>query len=486
MKQTEPITWNSVPQVLRVASSKPGQLVIFALAALLLVPPFGYYAVAVAIVLLAAGNLPAKRRKILSGLAAVLFLTGAVFGSREWESAKWITGSLICFLALQLLWAQAIPRLPKSVNRYAVPLLHAILIAFIATVWRLRLRGAIRLDLALALGALALELLWRGSYWIRWQVRQNGQGAFLENLFALIPFVGTGGIPYGKGPDFFTRYEATDSRQLAISRLKGLHLLVLALLWSILSAIIQSVIFSLPAPWVPGLVSKPLPSPEFPLLPMMRQLFQDPSLLALWMRWGALLVELMRLILALATNGHRVVALYCLAGFAIPRNTDNPLLANSLVDFWARYWYYFKEVLMDFFFFPVFLRLRGLPLIPRTLAATAAAAFVGNLYFHLFVYAPQLMKPHGGQYADLAQLRVIFCAILAAGLCWSFTFLLMRKSNANKTRWARFWRTARWIRLPYMVGVTAFFALLHVWTYGDAAITLRDRLHLLLAMFDPS
>ena len=172
MKQTEPITWNSVPQVLRVASSKPGQLVIFALAALLLVPPFGYYAVAVAIVLLAAGNLPAKRRKILSGLAAVLFLTGAVFGSREWESAKWITGSLICFLALQLLWAQAIPRLPKSVNRYAVPLLHAILIAFIATVWRLRLRGAIRLDLALALGALALELLWRGSYWIRWQVRR--------------------------------------------------------------------------------------------------------------------------------------------------------------------------------------------------------------------------------------------------------------------------------------------------------------------------
>ncbi len=486
MKPIEPITWESASWLTRTAASKPGQVLILVLAAILMQPAFGYYGAFIALAVMAAGNLPARRRYILSGIAIVIFLTGAIVGTRDLKSAKWVISALLCFLCVQWLFAQAIPHLSESLRHHSVSLFHALMIAFLGVVWLLRFRAVISLDLAMSLALLATELLWRGSYWVRWQVRENGKGEFFPNLFALIPFLGRGGIPYGKGPDFFTRYEAVDRGQLAISRLKGIHYLALALAWSTFSGVMLSVFSSVPGQWVPGLISNPLPITGYSILPNMYELFQDPSLLALWKRWGGLLEELMRIVLLIAVTGHRVIALYCLAGFAIPRNTNNPFLANSLVDFWARYWFYFKEVLMDFFFFPAYLRLHKLSLIPRTLVAATAAALVGNFYFHLFVYAPELMKPHGGDFLGLLSMRLIFCAALAAGVCWSFTFLLLRKGDEDKSRLGRYVRLARTIRLPYMAGATIFFALLHIWTFGTPAITLRERLHLLLALFDPS
>ena len=88
-------------------------------------------------------------------------------------------------------------------------------------------------------------------------------------------------------------------------------------------------------------------------------------------------------VLKLAARGHEIVGVLRLFGFNVFRNTYKPLLAPSLVEFWNRYYYYFKELLVDFFFFPTYVRrFRTSPRL-RMLAATLAAAGFGNLYYHL-------------------------------------------------------------------------------------------------------
>src|SRR6202008_162066 len=74
------------------------------------------------------------------------------------------------------------------------------------------------------------------------------------------------------------------------------------------------------------------------------------------MGWTALVLDVVFSALALATAGHQAIAVARLAGYRLPRNTWRPLESRSLADFWNRYYYYFKELLVDFFFLPAFLR----------------------------------------------------------------------------------------------------------------------------------
>ncbi len=54
-----------------------------------------------------------------------------------------------------------------------------------------------------------------------------------------------------------------------------------------------------------------------------------------------------------------------------------------MVEFWNRYYYYFKEIMVEFFFYPTFIGwFRKWPRL-RLFAAVYMAAFVGNMYYHL-------------------------------------------------------------------------------------------------------
>ena len=44
-----------------------------------------------------------------------------------------------------------------------------------------------------------------------------------------------------------------------------------------------------------------------------------------------------------------IVGYLRLCGFNVFRNTYKPLLAETMVEFWNRYYYYFKELLVNFF-----------------------------------------------------------------------------------------------------------------------------------------
>ena len=129
---------------------------------------------------------------------------------------------------------------------------------------------------------------------------------------------------------------------------------------------------------------------------------------------------------------------------------------------------------MDFFFFPVYLRLKGLSPLLRTLLATAAAAFAGNLYYHLILYAPEIARGSPQGFAALAGQRVVYCSLLAAGLCLSFARSLRRPVGSPRP-----WTS----RVFGMLLAASFFALLHVWNFGGQEISLRQRADLFSWLF---
>ena len=117
--------------------------------------------------------------------------------------------------------------------------------------------------------------------------------------------------------------------------------------------------------------------------------------------------------------GHRFVACARLAGFALRRSTWRPLQSRTLADFWNRYYYYFKELLVDFFFYPTFFRVFKKRPRLRTFCATFMAAGVGNAIYHFvrnvdFVWSlgPVQAIEGFGSYA-------FYCTLLALGIAIS-------------------------------------------------------------------
>src|SRR5205085_6867278 len=98
--------------------------------------------------------------------------------------------------------------------------------------------------------------------------------------------------------------------------------------------------------------------------------------------WASLLSHYIVAVLTMAVYGHYIIGYCRVAGFNALRNTYRPLEATTIADFWNRYYYYFKELLADFFFFPTYMRyFKTYPRL-RVFAATFAAATVGNWLYH--------------------------------------------------------------------------------------------------------
>ncbi len=153
-------------------------------------------------------------------------------------------------------------------------------------------------------------------------------------------------------------------------------------------------------------------------------------------------------------------------------NTRSPLTSKTIAEFWNRYYYYFKELMVDFFFYPTFLRCFKKNQKLRIAAATFMAAGVGNVLFHFIRdshFAMAVGLPRGimgfGCYA-------FYCLILSIGIIGSQ--LRTRKSNPH----------SGWLRrdLSPMLAVTAFFLLLHIFD-TTAPGEFMVRMHFLQHLF---
>lgn len=223
------------------------------------------------------------------------------------------------------------------------------------------------------------------------------------SLGTLRGFWGSYSPPIGKGAAYLARVRCRTSEELAVTRLKAVKLL----LWSF-------VMF-----WVSHGLKDVMAALGIPELRAQLTSAEHGVFAPIAHGWTALIVATAAAALELAGWSHRVVACARFAGFKLPRNTCRPLASRSIAEFWNRYYYFFKEMLVDFFFYPTFLRFFKKRPRVRVFFATFMAAGVGNAIFHFFRQL-DLLFTMGVREAMVGFTSYgVYCVVLAAAIGFS-------------------------------------------------------------------
>ncbi len=187
-------------------------------------------------------------------------------------------------------------------------------------------------------------------------------------LASFRPLWGSTATPFPKGAAYLRRIEAQNPEQLAIVQLKGLKLLA----WAILLTVFQTL-------WIKFFHTYlRIPGPTQAIAMSVRG-----TPVAWHLRWASQILFFFEVTLAFAIIGHRFIAFCRMAGFNALRNSYRPLSSTTIAEFFNRFYYYFKELLVEFFFYPTFLRYwKGYKRLRMIFATFVAVAF-GNSFFHL-------------------------------------------------------------------------------------------------------
>lgn len=404
------------------------------------------------------------RRRFLLGIAAVF--VGLRFLVRKLQKNEQrldlvpdlINTALVVLLVAGFIWlcylaAKKFARLPSFVRRHPQICLHFIFWLLLGLLWIAQPSQSVARTVLTGCIITLPFLLWRIGYMLfAGQRGKMGNTRFTDHLAYIFPVWGGSNTPYGKGWEYLSANEARDESDLAKSQLAGLKLFVLAALWAIAKEFFDRVFFGMNTVSDDGLGRFSLS------VPRVGEMFAAPDAYPIWLSWMALYLDLFRNVLGLAVKGHLVVGWLRLFGFNVFRNTYKPLLAESIVDFWNRYYYYFKELLLNFFFYPTFTRyFKALPRL-RIFVAVFAAAFAGNIYYHWLGLEKELVTANiPGMWAAL-QSRVFYCALLALGIFIS----MLRQQRARNVR-------GPLRRAAAIFGVWTFFSIIHIWAQKDPA-----------------
>ncbi len=269
---------------------------------------------------------------------------------------------------------------------------------------------------------------------------------FWQHLGVFHPFWGSTLTPFGKGLSYLRKFEAKSPEELAVTQLKGLKLAC----WTLLLAVSFNGFRTL----VHGYLALPdfddtffgyITGPRYPR----------------YLCWTSLVAYFVEDVLYMTVWGGAIIACARMAGFRLLRNTYNPLESTTLAEFWNRYYFYYKELLVDHFFYPVFLRSFRTNRKLRMFFATFMAACVGNLLFH-FIRDIRFVADMGWRNALSGEASHAL-----------YTFLLAIGVGVSQMRGPSRERSKGWLRgrvLPCL-WVTLFFCVLHVF---DAPL---DRVH---------
>lgn len=311
-----------------------------------------------------------------------------------------------------------------------------------------------------AMLAMATPNIWFLAYAIVDQ-RSPARGAMLLQFGLFHPFWGSTSTPLGKGAAFLRKVQSTTRRDIAITQLKALKLL----LWSCVLACIDAA-----AHWIFASVM------HIPTLEGVQAAYFQHRPYPIAIGWSSLALDVAYSALGLAVWGHGVIAVARLAGYRLPRNTWRPLESRSLADFWNRYYYYFKELLVDFFFMPTFLRcFRQHPRL-RIFFATFMAAGVGNAIFH-FVRDIGLAAQIGFKATCATFTSYLFyCVVLAFGIGISQVRSLAG-SRLPQTRLAR---------IRAFAGIWLFVVCLHPFGNETRFYTFEQRITFMASLFGAS
>jgi D-alanyl-lipoteichoic acid acyltransferase DltB (MBOAT superfamily) len=289
--------------------------------------------------------------------------------------------------------------------------------------------------------------------------RSKDRSSDLFQLGAFHPvWGGASSIPIGKGAAFLRKMLAKNPEEMAITQIKGVKLLL----------------------WADALLALKI---------LLKWFFEDycqiPSVTDAidasihhqsysWgMQWASLLWSVTSYSLRIAISGHFIIGSARLAGFRLPRSTWRPLESRTLIEYFNRFHYYFKELLVDFFFLPTFFRVFKEHPRLRLFFATFMAAGVGNAIYH-FMSEIDLIESMGFVGALESYISYAFyCVILATGIGISQVRVNMGYKPSNSL----------YGRIQSFVVVWGFVTLLHVFSDESRNHSLLERVQYLLSMF---
>ena len=376
----------------------------------------------------------------------------------EWlRIGSQVAAVLACFYAIYRI-VRSLAILPEVVQRYPIVFIHlGIWLALLSVPY---LRAPTIVSEVLPIVA------WRISYLAQFASRGLlGNSKFLDHLFYLWPVYGPNDVPtpVGKGSEFLSRHEAADARGLARSQLAGLKLLFLAVLWSFASLAIDAIVHGRAEVGAMHWIGQHgFHLPELSEM-MARNVTSVPLVI------GGLYLELIHWSLRIAVYGHIIVGCLRLFGFHVFRHVYRPLLSTSIVEFWGRWSYYYKELLTDFFFFPTFLRSTWAGPRLRLFVAVFAAAAIGNMYFVILWEADLLLSGDVSTMWVRWGSRSVYCVLLAIGI-W-VSMLRQQRTRRERTVPRQGWPKYRAAFL-----VCTFYAIAHVWNIEGTGLGPLERL----------
>jgi len=270
---------------------------------------------------------------------------------------------------------------------------------------------------------------------------------FIYQLGHYQPFWGGSNTPFPKGAAYLRKIEAKNAEELAISQLKAIKLLYWAFILSIVLGIFNMAVYGKPF--------YNLTLPDHLAIPSVHDALahtRSGEPYYWYINWAVVLVNFIKAMLTLSIWGHIIIATCRMAGFKALRNTWSPLQSKTIAEFWNRYYYYFKELLVEFFFYPTFLRFFKTRPRLRVFMATMAAAGLGNMLYH-FIRDIHIIMGLGIWGALKAFHVYIFYSLLlgtAIGLSQ-----LRNQHRKQSTHWLKTYITAP-------ATVLGFYAICHV------------------------
>ena len=363
--------------------------------------------------------------------------------------------SVVCVFFMAAILVQfARARKTSSLARRPVITLLTIVAAMTALASSRILAGAAQVSLWAFLESF-IAYLWFIAYALVDQ-RSRDRSATLFQIGTLHPFWGGTSTPFGKGAAFLRKVTAKNRSELAVTQLKGLKLLVWAFVLMEVSSRLNGLVASIGIEPLADLQARHLAGMQFSILH----------------GWGALVWDTASSVFALAIYGHIIIAIARFAGFRLPRNMYRPLEARTLADYWNRFYYYFKELLVEFFFMPTFLKkFRNSPRL-RIFFATVMSAGVGNFIFHFVRDIPSMLSG-GLMYALLSfQSYIFYCVVLSLGIGLSQLRTNGKKLNANWTH-----------RIFAFLCVWGFVVSIHIFGLSSRQFSLGDRLSFMAYLY---
>lgn len=463
-----PLAWRvppieTYPKVVAVARTIPGKLVLFVLFAGLMKFLAGnlwlWITVAAAVV-----SLSARHRRYAALVCTALYLVvapewleyraayAAAHQEGLYESLRLgvvRAGTLLACvpLAIAALWLARRFR-DHPLARRPVLAQHLLFFALLGAAATHVLHG------------LPLVLLWSGVavfaayFWFLAYAlidqRRRQPAPILFHLATFHPFFsGTTTVPMGKGAADLTGVEARSDEDLAVTQLKGLKLLGWAFFLKALLWIYKKIVYAklgVPPLWLAfeRFVSDGISPGPVGIASIVANFFEQLLLMAIW--------------------GHMVVATARLAGYRLLRNTCRPLSARNVAEFWNRYFYYFKEMLANVYFYPTYVRwFKRHPRL-RIAFATFVAAGLGNFFSHFLLENYRVASDGPGAALNYMQTYAFYCTMLVGGIVLSQ--LRVRHPDPGAAWWRR--------QLVPSLGVALFYCFLSFFDGPQRHVALGD------------